>query len=219
MYHVHCQLITRKERLPREVSLSCLSRHSGSQNYKYDAFHSDLSLYIKYWCVGCVFCVRSLCCVLRCYMSHIQQSTVAVSVTSPPLEGYPGQSGDTADPGPDCSGQPGSSPQPVRQMVFSNGGRAGGRHSGKIVGERGSKGRGGFLAWGLILWCCAMPVLKDWGSTRHNAGNEHSALISRARTGIYKGAAIFSPQNIIMLTNQNSLSVWVVITCQSQYCS
>ena len=71
-------------------------------------------------------------------MSHIQQSTVAVSVTSPPLEGYPGQSGITADPGPDPAGHSGSSPCPVRQMVFSNGGRAGGRHSGKmVVGERG----------------------------------------------------------------------------------
>ena len=79
-------------------------------------------------------------------MSHIQQSTVAVSVTSPPLEGYPGQSGHTADPGPDSADYRGSSAWPVRQMVFSNGGRASGRHSGKIVGERGSKGRGGFLA-------------------------------------------------------------------------
>ena len=79
-------------------------------------------------------------------MSHIQQSTVAVSVTSAPLEGYPGPAGHTADPDTDCDQTRGSSLLPVLQMVFSNGGRAGGRHSGKIVGERGSKGRGGFLA-------------------------------------------------------------------------
>ena len=35
-------------------------------------------------------------------MSHIQQSTVAVSVTSAPLEGYPGPAGNTADPTTDC---------------------------------------------------------------------------------------------------------------------
>ena len=54
---------------------------------------------------------------------------------------------------------------------------------------------------------CAVPVLKDGGRTSHKAGNEHSALISRAGTGIYKVAALFSTQIVILLTNQSCLTV------------
>ena len=73
-------------------------------------------------------------------MSHIQQSTVAVSVTSAPLEGYPGPAGHTADPDTDCDQTRGSSLLPVLQMVFSNGGRAGGGHDGKMEGGGGGGG-------------------------------------------------------------------------------
>ena len=77
-------------------------------------------------------------------MSHIQQSTVAVSVTSPPLEGYPGQSGATADPGPDPGGVAGVvTGASQTNGVFQR--RPGGRTAFWQDGG-GGEGGGGFLA-------------------------------------------------------------------------
>ena len=83
--------------------------------------------------------------------------------------------------------------------------RPGGRHSGKMEGGRGLSG----LRPNIVWLCCASS--KGRGSTpghqAQHAGNEHSALISRAGTGIYKVAPLFSPQNVILLTNQSCLTV------------
>ena len=77
-------------------------------------------------------------------MSHIQQSTVAVSVTSAPLEGYPGPAGNTADPTTDCGTDLGvaTSTSPTNG-VFQR--RPGGRTAFWQDGG-GGEGGGGFLA-------------------------------------------------------------------------
>ena len=75
-----------------------------------------------------VLLLVSLSSLSRCYMSHIQQSTVAVSVTSAPLEGYPGPAGNTADPSTDSLTDPGvATPASPTNGVFQR--RAGGRRA------------------------------------------------------------------------------------------